>query len=544
MWSNNASMPLWQLSASHLASMLARGEVSAEEIVRAHLDRIDSVDGQLHAFTGVFRAQSLAEAIASDARRKRSELLGPLDGVPITIKECFDVAGQTTTLGIPSWRGCIAPRDAAVVTLLREAGAVILGRTNLSQTMLYVEARNPVFGQTANPWSLAHSSGGSSGGEAAAIAAGMSPLGIGTDIGGSIRTPAHFCGICGIKPTLDRLPMRGYRAVVAGQEVVRATAGPLARRVRDLALFFSAVNPRRASDLDPRVPPLRWDDPDSVALDGKRVGIYVDDGLLSASAALGRAVHRAADALRARACEVVAFEPPAIRSMIAAYLGALSADGGEGIRIALRGGEVDSVLASLRFLARMPKAARRGAALGARTLDQNNVALMLEAMGKKSVSELWRLTERLRTYRATLLDEMDAQRIDLLLCPPYATAALPHGASKSFTLGSSYSILFNVTQFPAGAVPVTRVRPEEASRGIERTASGIAGAWANLRQDAIVRRAAAIDEGSAGLPVGVQVVGRPWRDDLVLAAMQAIEAEVSLDAGFPKTPVELPSSAS
>ena len=540
-------MLLWRLSASQLASMLARREVSAEQVARAHLDQIDCVDGRLHAFTEVFRAEAMVDAVASDARRKRGELRGPLEGVPVTIKECFDVAGQTTTLGIPAWRGRIAPRDAAIVTLLREAGAVILGRTNLSQTMLYVEARNPIFGQTANPWSLAHSSGGSSGGEAAAIAAGMSPLGVGTDIGGSIRTPAHFCGICGIKPTLDRLPMRGYRAVLAGQEVVRGAAGPLARTVGDLTLFFRAVDPDRASELDPRVPPLRWNEPADVRLGGRRVGFYVDDGLLSASVALGRAVHRAGDALRARGCEVVAFEPPAIRSTIAAYLGALSADGGEEILLALRGGEVDPVLASLRLFALMPKGARRIAALGARTLDQSSLSLMLEAMGKKSVRELWRLTERLRNYRAELLDAMDAQELDLLLCPPYATAALPHGASKSFTLGSSYSILFNVTQFPAGAVPVTRVRPDEAGRRVGHRsfgiAGGIAGAWGKLREDALTRRAAAIDDGSAGLPVGVQVVGRPWRDDLVLAAMQAIESEVSRDEGFPETPVELPNPA-
>jgi fatty acid amide hydrolase len=156
------------------------------------------------------------------------------------VKECFDVAGRATTLGIPAWRDRIADQDSAMVRALRHAGAIVLGRTNLSQTMLYVEARNPVFGQTANPWSLAHTPGGSSGGEGAAIAAGASPLGVGTDIGGSIRTPAHFCGVAGLKPTLDRLPMKGYRTVLAGQEAVRGMGGPLARTTADLALFFPA----------------------------------------------------------------------------------------------------------------------------------------------------------------------------------------------------------------------------------------------------------------------------------------------------------------
>jgi fatty acid amide hydrolase len=313
--------------------------------------------------------------------------------------------------------------------------------------------------------------------------------------------------------------------------------------VEDLELFFRAINPERASELDPRVPPLAWNEPETPAPSGLRVGYYIDDGLLSASRALGRAVHRAANALRARGYEVIAFEPPAVCSTIAAYLGALSADGGEHVLLALRGGEVDPALASLRLLAFMPGSARLLAARAARTVGQKSFALMLEAMGKKTVGDLWRLTERLRKYRATLLSAMDAQQIDLLLCPPYATCALPHGASKGFTLGSSYSILFNAAQFPAGTVPVTRVRPDEAGRPNGSHSSGVGGAWSRLREDSLTRRAAAIDEGSAGLPVGVQVVGRPWRDHLVLCAMKAIEAEVSRDEGFPRTPVDPPNAA-
>ncbi|HEV3191484.1 MAG TPA: amidase family protein, partial [Polyangiaceae bacterium] len=297
-----------------------------------------------------------------------------------------------------------------------------------------------------------------------------------------------------------------------------------------------------ASELDPRVPPLAWSEPAPALPGGLRVGYYIDDGLLSASPALGRAVHRAADALRARGYDLVAFEPPAVCSTIAAYLGALSADGGEHVLLALRGGEVDPALVSLRLLAFMPRRARLVAARAARTVGQKSLALMLEAMGKKTVGELWRLTERLRTYRASLLSAMDAQQIELLLCPPYATCALPHGASKGFTLGSSYSILFNAAQFPAGTVPVTRVRLDEARRPNGSHSSGIAGAWSSLREDSLARRAAAIDDGSAGLPVGVQMVGRPWRDHLVLSAMKAIEAEVSSDDGFPQTPVEPPNA--
>ncbi|HEX3343947.1 MAG TPA: amidase family protein, partial [Polyangiaceae bacterium] len=344
-------MPLWQESASALSEMLGRREVGAVEVLRAHLERIDAVEPRLRAFTEVLREPALAEAEASDTRRARGEARGPLDGVPVSVKECFDVAGRATTLGIPSWTGRIAERDAAMVIALRQAGAVVLGRTNLSQTMLYVEARNPVFGQTANPWSLAHSPGGSSGGEGAAVAAGMSPLGIGTDIGGSIRTPAHFCGVAGFKPSLDRLPMRGYRTVLAGQEAVRGMGGPLARTAGDLGLLLRALERLDLSSLDPRVPPLRRDEAEEIRVDGLRVGVYDGDGILAPSRAVSRAVTRAAEVLRARGCVVKPFEPPEVRAVLSAYLGALSADGGAGIVAALEGGEVDPALEPLRRMA-------------------------------------------------------------------------------------------------------------------------------------------------------------------------------------------------
>ena len=506
--------------------MLARHEVTAREVLGSLLDRIDQIDGRIRAFTEVLPDEAGADAAASDARRARGESLGPLDGVPVTVKECFDLAGRATTLGLPAWRGRLAERDAAMVVALREAGAVVLGRTNLSQTMLYVESRNPNFGQTSNPWSLAHTPGGSSGGEAAAIASGMSPLGVGTDIGGSIRTPAHFCGIVGFKPTLDRLPMRGYRTVNGGQEAVRAMGGPMARTVGDLALFFQAIDARRTSRLDARVPPLAWEGSDGVAIGGLRLGMYVDDGMLPASKSIARAVERAADALRSRGCEVLPFQPPDVRRLLGAYLGALSADGGASVGTALAGGSVDPSLVDLRRVASAPARVRRFGALAARATGQAGLALLLDAVGEKRVDELWHLTEQLRSYAVTFLEAMERGGIDALICPAYATPALPHGQSKGFTLASSYSIVFNATQFPAGVVPVSRVRAGETTRAPDR--------------DRLVGQAARVDSASVGLPVGVQIVARPWKDAVVLALMAAIESDLSGDPDCPRTPVDQP----
>jgi fatty acid amide hydrolase len=419
-------------------------------------------------------------------------------------------------MGVVGRAGSKAGADAALVTALREAGAVILGRTNLSQLCLYAESRNPLFGQTANPWSLEHTPGGSSGGEGAAIAAGLSPLGVGTDIGGSIRVPAHFCGIAGFKPTLDRLPMRGIGAGIPGQEAVRAMCGPMARTARDLQLVMSALDPRRLSALDGRVPPLPFSEAE---LGRPRVGMYLDDGILPPSAAVARAVRRAAEALGTRGCEVVPWTPPRAREAIFHQLAALSADGGARLGRELRGQPVDPVLLSLMRIARLPALVRKSAAA---VIGDDLAAETLRSLGRKPAEELWRLTGEIRAWRFEVTASMDAAGIDLLLCPPFATPALPHGGSRQFVLAASSSMLWNIAQMPAGVVPVSRVRPEETGRAAGR------GLMEKL--------AAAVDAKSARLPVGAQIVGRPWADERVLAAMVAVEEEVRHDADFPRTP--------
>jgi fatty acid amide hydrolase len=477
----------------------------------------------VHAFTEVLGESALAEAARADDERAKGRARGPLHGLPVSVKECFDVGGKATTLGLASWRDRVAKEDSALVRALREAGAVVLGRTNLSQTMLFVESRNPLFGQTANPFELAHTPGGSSGGEAAAVASGMSPLGVGTDIGGSVRVPCHFSGVAGLKPTLDRLPTRGQRTVLAGQEIVRSQSGPLSRTVAGLVLLLRALDPRALSSLDPRVPPVPIEDPARIELPGLRVGMYTDDGVLPASRAIVRAVERTAAALRGRGCEVVPFELRA-DELMDDYLAALSADGGQLVLEALEGGEVDPSLAPLKQLARLPGRARRALAGGARALGQGRLSRMLRAMGEKPVAEVWRLTARLRARRLEILDRMAAAGLDALICPPFATPALPHGLSKNFALAGSFSMVWNAMDLPAGVVPVTRVREDETTRAASR--------------DRMERQAAEVDRASAGLPVGVQVVARPWAEAAVLALMQAIEDAVRSSPDFPTTPVD------
>ena len=513
---------LFRKSARELSSLLTKGEVSSVEVTRTHLDRIAAVDGKLRAFTVVWRDEALASAQRADEERSRGEARGPLHGLPVSIKECLDVAGQATTLGLHSRRDRKAPRDAALVELLRGAGAVLLGRTNISQTMMFQEARNPIFGQTANPFSLAHTPGGSSGGEGAAIASGCSPLGIGTDIGGSVRVPAAFSGVCGLKPTLDRWPMRGSQTMMPGQEVVRGMAGPLARTTADLTLLMTAFSPAKQAALDPRTPPLPVEDPASHDVRGARVGWYVEDGFVKTSTAIARGVERARAALLARGCELVPFTPPLFEEATLGYFAALSADGGHVLRNAVAGGPVDPVIAGLMRIGRLPQAARTGIAWLLERRGELAAAKLLRVVREKSVPELQEITIALRRVRAVLLDAMDDQRIDFLLCPAFATPAVPHGLTRDFVVAGAHSMLFNTVQFPAGVVPVGTVRANEILRP---------GARGRLET-----RAAEVDRQSAGLPIAVQLVARPWQESRLLAIMSALEAEVRRDPEYPITP--------
>ncbi len=514
---------LWSLPATTLCDLLARGEVSSREVVDAHLDRIATLDPTLRAFTQVFVAEARAEADLRDDERRRGISRGLLHGLPMTIKECFDLAGLPTTLGIRARLSHRAARDAAMATLLRESGAVLLGRTNLSQTMLFAESRNPIYGQTANPFSLAHSSGGSSGGEASAVAAGLSPLGVGTDIGGSIRSPASFTGIVGFKPTLDRLPTRGQGSVLKGQEAVRSQGGPLARTVADLDLFFRAMDPNRMSALDPKVAPIPWRPLGSIAVRGLRVGYYANDGVLPVSASIARGIEIARSALSAAGCETVPFTPPDVASLFDEYLAAMSADGGEGLLDALREDPIDPTLAPLLSLARVPDSVRKGMARAARLAGQGSLARMLDSMGAKTARAFWGHIDALRSYRVELLDMMDAVGVDVILCPAYATPALPHGMSRNFTAASTPALLYNAVQFPGGVVPVTKVRTDETKR--------------TSPQGLVERHAAKVDAKSAGLPVGVQIVARPWQDEVAMAVMAALEGAVRGRPDVPLTPV-------
>ncbi len=507
-------------SAVDIAHEIARGHVSAAEVLEAHVQRIEEVNPPLNAVVVRRYDQARADAEAIDAARRRGEPLGPLAGVPMTVKECFDVAGLPSTMGLRRLASRTAAADGVLVRRLRRAGAIIVGKTNVPQLMLLHETDNPLYGRTNNPWDLDRGPGGSSGGEAAIIAAGGVPLGLGSDLGGSIRQPAHSCGIHGIKPTSGRLSILGSVRNLHGMEALRSQAGPLARRVADLALVLPVLLGEWDGDREWQNPPVPWQDPAQVDLRGLRIAYWNDDGFFRPSPAIRRAVAEAADALREQGAHLLSIEPPQVPRAMQLYFGLISADGGANFRRLLQEDAPDPRISRLLRLAGLPRKWRRPVAWGFRRRNRLRLADMVLATGALSTDEYWQLVDERNRFSRDFLDRLRAQQVDGILCPPHALPALTHGSTEYLATAASYCLIPNLLDVPAGVVSITRVRPGEES---DRPES----------RDPADRAASKVERNSAGLPVGVQVAALPWREDVALALMAALERSFSARADYP-----------
>jgi amidase len=299
---------LWRRSAIDLAKAIAAKEVSSAEVVEAHLARIEAVNPKLNAIVRVLSDEARAGARAADAQVAAGAVLGPLHGVPFTVKENIDMAGLPTTQGVIALAGAIAAVDAPVVERMRAAGGIPIGRTNLPDFALRVHTDSSLHGLTRNPWDAGRTAGGSSGGEGSALASGMSPIGLGNDIGGSLRNPASACGIASIKPSAGRVPaadtIPGADQLLAVQ--LMAVQGPMARRVADVRLglqILMGAHPRGPWSIDAPLAGRPIDGPIRVAVTAAPPGGETDP-------AVSAAVGRAADALANAGYDVVEACPP------------------------------------------------------------------------------------------------------------------------------------------------------------------------------------------------------------------------------------------
>lgn len=501
------------LSARELARLISSGDLSAREVVDAHIDRIEAVNPKLNAVVVKRFDAARSEAAEVDAKRHSRETLPPLAGVPVTVKECLDLAGTPSTFGITTRSNIIAAADEPHIARLREAGAIVVGKTNDSQLLIRIESDNPVYGRTNNPWNLDRTCGGSSGGEGAVIATGGSALGLGTDIGGSSRYPAAFCGIVGFKPTAGRCPCLASFSIPIGQQAIANQIGVLAREVDDVIAGLVAIDGGGRPELGSGT---RLQSIESVDLKALRVGFYTDDGVMRSSPAVRRAVNEAAAALQQASINVRPWQPPDIPEAFHLLYAIFSADRGAGMRRALGKSRVDPAIKPLMMISSFPPPVLAILRTFLNTVGQKNLAELTRHFGFTTVDAYWRLVQQIEDYRRRFLRTMQTAMggpLDAVLGPACALPALPHGASKNLGSAGANTLLYNVLGYPAGVVPVTAVLQGEDSK---RKPS----------HDIVEQTATKADLGSAGLPIGVQIAAPPWADHITLALMQALERQI------------------
>jgi amidase len=449
--------------AARQLELVRTRQISVTELAEAHIQQIERLNPKLNAFADFDAERVRAQARQLDADREQR---GLLHGLPVTIKSSIATAGFRCEIGSLLHKGEIPVEDAVVVARLRAAGALILGTTNCPEFLMAYETANLLHGRTRNPWDLDRSPGGSSGGESAAIAAGMSAAGFGSDSGGSVRVPAHFTGICSLKPTPGRIPGRGHLPPCVGPFSVLGAIGPMARTIGDVALLFQALSGQ--DPLDPVSPPVALRDPGPDELRAQAIGFFEDDGFVPVTQETRAAVSDAARALREAGFRVEPFRPRTLEQLRRLWWKLFVQCGAMFYEPEIRGkrGKLSPIF--------------------------NEFLEIAEAAGPLSAAELLNAWAELDLLRAKTLAEMNEYPV--LLCPVASIPAFRHD-ERSWTIDDRsveyldamrYTQWFNALACPAAVVPVG-TSPE-------------------------------------GLPIGVQIDARPFEDEVALGVAAIVDA--------------------
>jgi Asp-tRNA(Asn)/Glu-tRNA(Gln) amidotransferase A subunit family amidase len=462
--------------AVDLLALLEAKKLSALELAEQHIQRIEKLNPRLNALVDFVPERVRQQALALDAS---SAPRGLLHGLPLTIKSSISVAGHLCETGSLFYRGRRPSADAEIVKRLRSAGAVILGTTNCPEFLMAYETDNRLYGRTSNPWDLERTAGGSSGGEAAAIAAGLSAGGLGSDGGGSVREPAHFSGICALKPTPGRIPSAGHMPSNTGPFALLGTVGPMARTMADVTLLFRVVSGMLGTD--PLGAPVAYRPLSQQALHETPIGYFEDDGLVPVSLETRQAMRDAVQSLCAQGFRVEPFRPASLEAARALWWKLFVRCGTMLIEPMTRGRESELSPTFLNFL---------------------DIAHGEPPLTGDELLAAWCEIDEVR---ARLFAEM--QNFPILLSPVCSIPAFGHGerewsiptegggsASLGYLDAMRFTQWFNLLGSPAAAVPVGR--------------------------------------SAAGLPIGLQIAGRPYEDERVLGIATALER----DFGYERPP--------
>jgi amidase len=443
--------------------LLRSRKIFIAELAEAYIAQIERLNPTLNAFADFDAQRVRAEARRLDASH---EPRGPLYGLPVTVKSSIATAGLRCEIGSLIHQGDVPREDAIVVARLRAAGALILGTTNCPEFLMAYETANLLHGQARNPWDLERSPGGSSGGESAAIAAGLSAAGLGSDSGGSVRVPAHFTGICSLKPTPGRIPGRGHLPPCVGPFSILGAIGPMARTMGDVSLLFHTLSGHDPDD--PVSPPVSLRQPRPEELRAQRIGYFEDDGLVPVTPETRAAIQAAAEALRHAGFRVEPFRPQTLEPLRKLWWKFFVQCGAMFYEPTIRGKHAQLSPIFKEFL---------------------GIAASVAPLTSTELLEAW---AELDLLRAKTLSEM--REYPVFLCPVASIPAFHHGERTWNVEGQSVAYLdtlrytqwFNALACPAAVVPVGQ-SPE-------------------------------------GLPIGVQIAARPFEDETALGIAAVVDS--------------------
>jgi amidase len=454
-----AAGELHSATVRDLAALLTRGKISSQELVSAYLQRIEAINPSINAVVRLDAERALEAAKRADELRRSGKRNGALLGIPMTLKDSIDTAGLVTTYGTLGRADFTPKKDATVAARLKEAGAILLGKTNTPEFTLSFETDSRVYGRTANPFDPSRSAGGSSGGAAAAVTASLCAFDIGSDTGGSIRQPAHFCGTAGLKPTQGRVPRTGHAIGFGGIHDQLTQLGPIARSVGDLDLVYRVIS--GPDGYDPFIAPVPLRDAAQVDVSSLRIGWHADNGIFTPSDDIMSTVANAARALGATGAKLEEVVPAPIPGTMEELLSNFvwNNDGGAWIQ---------RLLASAGTTEAHPA-----------------IASQIDPQWRVASGELTALMEARDRFRSEMLAFM--QDYDVLLTPAAGFTAPPHGQTEDdeHFPGYTYTQIYNLTGQPA----------------------------------VVVR----CGKSAEGLPIGVQIAAKPWREDVALAVGAYLE---------------------
>ena len=497
------------------------GATKAVDVLRAY----GKVAVKAHEKTNCV-TEVMLQAAEGWIERGDINLKGPLAGIPISLKDSIAVGGFDSSVGYSRNTGHPVQEDGAMVRMLKDAGAVPFVKTALPITLLSFESFNDVWGRCLNPHNTDYSPGGSTGGEGALLAFGGSRIGIGSDVAGSVRAPAHYSGCYSLRCSTGRWPKSGVNTSMHGQEGIPSVFSPMARTLMDLTYFTRSFIQMEPWKYDQSVHPMPWRPETFDDVSDKKVlkiGIMRTDNVVDPAPACARALDMAASALRDQGHHVFDVAPPDPYEALVIASNLLNADGTKAFRSFFRTGESDDPGAAQfgRYM-RLPRFVKWFYWAYTKYIKRDDIwAGLLEHWHAKSAHENWQWVYKRETYKVrwhdwwnTFGDKGDG--LDVILTPPNATPAVPHGAMKDAAASCGYTFLFNLLDYTVGVLPVTHVDPTEdmLSSTVNVTRMNAVARGAYKHYDAIKM---------AGLPVAVQVVGRRLEEEKVLACMQRLE---------------------